>query len=234
MDDRWDRRFKLIWQINGVLLLVITSLGAIGLAVLFVAVLSDFAEGKSSPKLSEIAGAVLESEDLELGAFHVVQGTEYLVASLNAPSGSRRIASGSYGKRAEARNLLFYDAKSHKARWLFPGNDQLIRSHSFLFDPPRPDRYDEGGSHSVVALLLEVEERTHGDEAPASRRVLLAGPDGSVPTSLIEGADEVLGHHHIALGQLLIFYVRGGVARILEVDPTTRAVLIESDLEVMR
>jgi hypothetical protein len=230
VEDPWDRAFKTVWRINGVLILMISSLVALGLGFLLFEATAEIFDPKPPPALLEVAGTDLESEQLQLGDFEVVAGTRYLVASLSRRSDARTIESRSYGWSQDARNLLFFDSVSRRAHWLFPNHDQVIHSRSFVFDPPERRRVDETKESVVIGLLLEVGNLNVPSDARSPRRISIAAADGSGRVELISDADRLLGSHHLALDKLLVFYAERGAAHAMELDPVNRSVRFDTEL----
>jgi hypothetical protein len=123
---------------------------------------------------------------------------------------------------------LFFDTLTRKAHWLLPSHDRVITSFAFLTDPPESPPEDQ--KTETIGLLVELQEKgAEGD--PVRQGLHLTGPDGRSLTPVAEKTQGLLGHRHVRRDSLLVFYVRDGSARVLDVDPTARTVRSDSPLE---
>jgi hypothetical protein len=231
MDDRTSRFFKWVWRIDG-LLLMACALGALAIIGLVLG-LEVFGPQRVPDALTEVAGQALEKSDLRLSGFQPISGTSFLYAPLEV-RGEYGLRSGSSGYGyGEPRNLLFFDALSKRAHWLLESSDRTIHSYAFLTDPADSADDEDDDERHTIGLLLEIARDPASSERKASalRRVAVAAPDGRTIATIAETAQEVLGHHQPRTDTLLVFYVADGVARVLDVDPTTRTVRSDSVLE---
>jgi hypothetical protein len=215
------------WRLNGLLLLV---LSAVGLAVV-VAVAVDSLRPRPDEPLTNVAGADLDQRDLRLGDFRAIAGTTLLHAELAAPA--EYVGPGSKGYSGAVHNLLFFDTTTKKAHWLLPADDQLLRSTTFLMDPPSA-RWDTSGSSEdpkavALAILLEVERPGDG---PSTRSLAVAAPDGRGLATIAATSSGLLGHHQASKDVTFVFYVSDGSARVLDLDPITRTVRSDEVLSV--
>lgn len=234
MGSRSDNFFNWVWKINGLLVLSV-SLAALG--AILTLTFSDklFGHGdRPEQKITQVAGSDIRKDDLQLGDFIEVKGTTLLYASLRAKSD--RIASGSSYGQGDARNLLFFDTKSKKVRWLLNGNEQIIPSVSFITDPESEDyEYSTGGlsgkSITTQSILLEIAPLgTDGSTIGGRRRLALASPNGESLLTVAEGIDGLLGKHKTSEQSLLAFYSIRGEVRVVEIDLEARTVTSDSAL----
>ncbi len=173
------------------------------------------------PRIEEVAGAALDTER-HLGDFKEVPGSSLLYATLT----SRPTKYGSsFGENGDS-NLLFFDPTSKKGHWLFPGNDQTIRSQSFLTDRPGSIGRDAG---RTISLLLDIEQPAK-DGRTAQRHLAIADAEGRHVTVLAEGIDNTLGWHQSDGQSVLIFYSVKGVARVIDYDIAGHAVRSDGTL----
>jgi len=234
VSTRSDRFFAWVWRINGLLLLGL-ALAATALALALALNVGVFASHeRPEEQLSEVAGADLAARGLRLADFRPIAGTRFIYAALASPS--EYIGSSSSGGLGDAHNLLFFDTASKRAHWLLPRNDQRIPSFSFLMDPPAARYgYADGsaGEKDQVAIGLLVE--TEGNEPASSpgvgsRNLAIASPDGLAVTPIARSVQGLLGYHHARKDALFVFYVSGGTAKVLDVDPITRQVRSDTPL----
>jgi len=225
--DRADRVFTWVWRINGLVLLLLGVAGLVGTIALFFNLGLFWARDRSDQQLTQVAGTDLSAKDLRLSDFRPISGTAFLYATLAPPS--EYIGSGSSGGLGSARNVLFFDMTSKETHWLLPDNEQVIQSYAFFMDPPGfPYGGDdgEGRKRDRIAISLLLELKPSGATAPgaSSRSLALASADGRNVTAIAKSIGGLLGYHQASAESAFVFYVSGGVARVLDVDPTTRKV----------
>jgi hypothetical protein len=228
MPERADRFFTWVWRINGLVLLALGLAGVVGATALAFNMALFWSRDRPDQQLTQVAGADLNTEDLRLADFRPIAGTQFLYAALAPPS--EYIGSGSSGGLGLARNLLFFDMNSRKAHWLFPDNDQVVKSFSFLMDPPGSRYfYEDGDAHKreqvAVAILLELEpvpNKPGGHDD--ARSLAIATAEGRGLASIAQPIGGLLGYHQASKDSAFVFYVSDGAARVLDLDPTARKV----------
>lgn len=238
MSDRRDAFFAWVWRLNGLLLLALAGAGIVaGLAlVINLAIFSS--RDRPNEQLTNIAGADLAAQDLRLGGFRSIAGTQLLYAPLASPS--EYVGSSSSGGLGAAHNLLFFDTTTKKAHWLLPGNDKTIVSYYFLLDPPGT-RYgfDDGEAEKreqkAIAILLELRDAEDGTKSGApSRAIAVASPQGHDIVTIAEETEGMLGYHQQAADSIFVFYASGGTAHFLDLNPSARKVRSDGTLSTDR
>ena len=188
--------------------------------ILALVVINQYRSPPPPRPVEQVAGAELGKE-LHLGDFEELPGSSLLYAALSTGNPKYR---SSFGPGGGDCNLLFFDPGSKRGHWLLPGNDQTIRSHEFLTDPPgRADATDPDHKVRTVALLLDIEQPSK-DGGPAQRHLAIADADDRHILILVDGIDDVLGWHQVDGQSVLVFYTAGGVARIIDYDIAGRRV----------
>jgi len=236
MESRVDGFFKWIWRVNALAILALSS-GALLLLGLFALDLhGDDARERPGKEIEEIAGNRVDYRTLRLEDFHAVTGTRFLCARLR--STSALAGSSLYDGPASTRNLLFFDTGTQQARWLLEHNTETIQTLSFLTNPPacplRGDAYAAcEASRVAVALLLEIGPASQGsDIADTSRRIAIATADGADLRILAAGIDGSLGLHQPSDSTALVFYAKGGVVRVMDIDLASRSLRNDAPLSV--
>ncbi|HEU4431690.1 MAG TPA: hypothetical protein VFT98_23230 [Myxococcota bacterium] len=246
-----ERFFTLVWRANGLILLVVGAAGLLALA----AGLAFWAIGKLTrdepPPPTEVAGRDVTRWNSRLGWVHRVEGTFVLRVALTTEEEIEQtrtratLSSGgtyfyeSYG--GSTQNYFYVDLSTGTARWLLPGNDQLIpgtidlpgRGFSsggeyFVVDGADP----RGAPPPIVTVFQIIERDTNEDGRLGSgdeSSIALAKPDGSRFTRLLDRVDE-LHASELNGGALSILYTRERVLRLARIElPAFR---IASDIEL--
>lgn len=188
-------------------------------------------EDRPHAQVAEVGGTDLISEELRLGNFEIIQGTDFLYAELAAPR--RIVGSGYSGGLGTARNLLFFDTRSKNAHWLFENNDNDILSWSMVHNKPGRNRIDETETgRFVVGMILQIAVHEDKPNPDRPRDLVFISEDGKDVSPLVSSIDAQLGRHHIDSQTVLIFYLRDGSVNVLDVDTTTGIVRSDSPLSV--
>jgi hypothetical protein len=216
-----DGFFRWVWRINGLLLLTLVLYGAINIIGLF-AIKSHGQAPDGTATIGRLDQPDRHQAALKLSSFEALQGTPVLYARLGsegAPVGS--LSSGF--TPTDVHNLLFFDATSRQAHWLFDDNAQTITAMSVISESA-PTQQAQGAKPDCQALgLLFLTRSAKADnQSNASWDIRLASVDGRQLKTIATGVDTLLGHQLTDNHTLLVFYAAQGVAHVLDVDPATR------------
>ncbi len=231
MTSKTENLFAWIWRINGLLVLVVAILCIVGLVAIFA---DEGVFGKREgprDQLIDVAGTDLAAEELRLGGFRTIDGTDYIYATLAAPS--RYIGSGS--SWGNDRNWLFFNTESRKAHWLFPDSSQEIAGQRFLYQYSDDEAESDEDSEAILVGVLMTLADVHGEDVPEQpKRLILVSADGKTTTVLAEVVDGLLHNYHVSSTSHLVFYSQRGSVHIMEFDPTTAAVVSDTVLSADR
>jgi hypothetical protein len=206
------RLFRYLWRINGVLIFLASLLAVLVLGYIAIQFL-DFGKVQPEQAVQVDAEPEAEAEPPTLGTFQQVCGFPWLRAELTF--GDRyRYAKFSSGGSFSTRNCMFFNPETAEARWLFPGEKQLIVETDQLLesipgeDPDRPD------SRAIAFCYQTIEKDTNGDKQLTPddlMSITYSRPDGREYTSVIEGIERVLNTSTIAGGKKhMVVYEAGG------------------------
>lgn len=197
-----NRFFKFLWRMNAILILCVLVL-VIGK---FVHEAFDQPPNRKNyvPNLVtyavDPAGETVIEERWMYGRPSEVIGASSFVLPLHSIGNTDE---PSY----DLRNLLFVDANLENSKWLLPDNEKHIASYEFLRFRDR-DR--------VLAVLYEVTDKDVDDKEPAEggngASIYLSRPNGKELTQVVASLDRILGHTMTNERQLVIFYVKDGMA----------------------
>ena len=179
-----------------------------------------------------VAGVDVSSQQLRLGDFGEVQGTEYLFAPLVPGSYSSSYDSD---RQNHAKDLLFFHVATKRAHWLLADSSKRLRFYSIIVNPPFSSYWaartaDQRDRETLCVLFESVPDPMREKKADAQASIGLAAPDGTSPAILIEGISGYFGHHLVSEDSLLVFYSRGGELWAADIDPAARS--IRSDTRV--
>lgn len=227
MTSKTDKFFTWVWRINGVVVLAIAFVCLVGLVALIVE--SGLFGGNNRPRdqLADVAGEDISADDLSLGGFRRLEGTDLLYATLATPAKFGGSGSG----RGNARNWLFFDIESRKANWLFEDSANEIVDHQFLYryseDDADPDRT---GDPIVTGIVMLVTNSDSEAENSRKARMILVSTDGKTIDVLTESVGGLFDYFYVSETSHLLLYSREGSVRIMDIDPVAARVLSDSVL----
>jgi hypothetical protein len=224
MTTKTERFFTWVWRVNGLLVLIAAVLCLIGL----VAILESEIFGRGgSPRnqLTDVAGADLVAEDLRLGGFRSIDGTDYIYATLAPPS--RYGGSGS--SRGNARNWLFFNTESRNAHWLFPDTSQKIIGQRVIYQKSDDEAESNDDSEPLVAGILMTLADVNA-EPNLPKRLILVSADGKSIVSLEDSVDGLLHDYHVSSSSHLIFYSKQRTVYVMELNPVSAEMVSNSVL----
>jgi hypothetical protein len=193
-----------------------------------------------SPQIDQTAVTTVnrqtgKTEYLSLRSFYRLQGTRVLVASLLGDGESY----SSFKTQNSARNLLFFDLRTKKSRWLRQDHSALIlNSHELVKDidtlkkgserdwPNNQNRFEDENAQVTSIIYQVVLTDTNGDrKLSADDKISLlffSVEDGTLKT-LIEGigAYSLLGIVQSSSLETLIFYTEGQKNYVVTINTVT-------------
>jgi len=97
----------------------------------------------------------------------------------------------------------------------------------YLFEDGEARKRDQ----LALAILVEVQKpEAHGANKSGGRTLAVASADGNSVTPIADSIEGLLGYHQASRESALVFYVKDGSARVLELDPVSRVVLSDAPL----
>lgn len=179
---------RIIWRINGVLLLgAILLVGVLGLYAAY-KIFKDETRDRNIRNIVTIDQETKTEENFSLGIFRRIEGTTYFSAPLHSNENINRV---SYSKSSSStRNYFFYNSEDSSSYWLFPTNEYLIDDRDELSIKEAKKKNVVGYIYTVVKtdsnsdnLLTRTDERT----------IFLSGESGTELTQIAAGVVRVLG-----------------------------------------
>jgi hypothetical protein len=195
---------KVLWRINGAL---IACGGLVALVLMLFAGYQILKEGLQERAVHDVVNVNEEtrgSEYLSLKQFSRIQGTDWLVADLNADQGYQQAY---YSKSASStRNYLFFDIRNRTAHWMLDHHTSLILNDYEL----DADTSIEGDKRKVIGFLYEaVTKDTNGDnrlDANDKKSLIFYKLSASNGTHLLDQIDELLSFNQISPDEALVFF----------------------------
>jgi hypothetical protein len=228
-----ERFFTLVWRANALILLVVGVAGLLGLGAALTSWAIHELTRDVPPPPTHVAGRDVTRWNSRLGWVEQLGETSVLrirlttneeiegISAVLAQSRSIR-ESPYYGLTTQ--NFLYVDIESGAARWLLPGNDQIVVE---TVDLPKRD---DGVPIVTVFAIVDHDTDENGKLGEGDESfIALAQPDGMAFTRLLDRVDE-LHASHLDGRSLSLLYTRAGVLRLARIElPAFR---IASDIEL--
>lgn len=159
-----------------------------------------------------------------LGAFQSLQGTPYLMATVNSieSRSDKLLTSGTYWAGNQTRNLVFLDANSLASQRLFDTNAYVIL---------QTDRYTQKAKGKTVTRWLAhqvVKKDSDGNQHLDSKDQISIGissASGKGYVEVLTGITEIYGLTMVNPGKLVVVYEKEGAKSSSIVDLDKRNVL---------
>jgi hypothetical protein len=224
--SRSQKIFRIIWRIDGVLILVVAAMAALGLAGALVSSMrwAGHRRTRADDPLVRADADDPSSKHLTLGRVTLVKGTEVMQAHL-VSEGGLKVYSGSIGNDLETRNVLFIDPGAKQGRWLLPDNRHVIAE---TFDVTEGGQDTElHGKMIATAMLVKPADA----DREAVGQLLLVDPPGRRVVVVADQVQEI--RLTAAIGtELRLVFERQGKLVVASFDRGTLAKRQELQIEV--
>jgi hypothetical protein len=211
--NRYDR---VIWRVSGTL---ITVGGLIAVVLMLIVGYKLFREIFRDRRVNAVVNVneeTKQNEYLSLKRFSRIQGTDWLVARLDADQNYQQAY---YSKSSSStRNYLFFDFHNRSTHWLLSDNSSLILTDHEL--------YEDGGvereKRKVIGFVYEVVRKdTNGDNRlnwEDKKSLVLYRLSASRASNLLEAIDDFLGVQQFSANELLVFFRDNQKNYVISVD----------------
>ena len=226
--NRFDR---IIWRINGILILVV------GLAAGCVLFFASYGMLKSKP-VDKKAGNVVnvneetqKEEYLFLGSFSKIKGRGIFICPLNADKKHER---SYYSKSASSvSNYLFFNPEDTSSHWLLKSNNWRIIDRQPIYENIYTDK-----SKIVDSFFYEmVRKDTNNDgvlDQDDKKAVYRSDFNGNRLMIVLEETHDILGIKQIDDGNSVIFHLKDEKNEAVVVDNVSGKIVKRSALPIGR
>lgn len=226
----FSRLFRLIWQINALIILVagVAACGLLGFSGYTI-----YRENYKNPRhnIRDVVNVDSNADiiaEWQLGSFEPVNGSHYLVA----PAYSKQkydVASDLSSKETSAvRNYLFVNAVDKSSRWLVPSNSQL-----FLIAMDVDRIVEEQNSTAKWTMYQVVKADTNGDKrftGSDKRTIAFSDAVGTNYAEVLSDTNGILSSQMLDDDTMLIFHASNGKNFLTEINIPERRVTVTKEL----
>ena len=214
--NRSARFFRVVWRINALLILVAAAAAACGVIVFVGSEAVSSVQQRSAEAVVAPVPGKSPDPALQLGSFGAISGTSLYRALLAAP-GRGSVSRSDPG--SDVHNVLVFDGEAGTARWLLPGDKELIVYNRDV-DPPSTKE----GPRPPVATIVLVKPVSSNPEA-AEGTILASDLAATDVREVAAGVRAIHGASLTTAGQLSIIFEQKGQYHLALLDATTRKVV---------
>jgi len=189
--------FRVIWQINAVVILLVGLLAAGALVAVVVGMAWNAARSSHEPNVADqivVPGdapgdAESTAVRASIGRFESIAGTTSLRAAVSTAGGSTDYSSKS---DVSTRNYLYFDTATGAAYWLMPDNKaEFLNVRDFPEHSGRADEATEPVRATVYQLRTPAPRGAARNERRDQQTLAVSDPTGRHFRVLVDGVDEV-------------------------------------------
>jgi hypothetical protein len=223
--NKFDR---IVWRINGVVILAVVGLSVIGLCIgILVAILGGFNRHQNTRlDINHVNEQTKKEELLKLGRFDKINGREMFLSPSTIDQDGKL---SSYDSRSsyETRNYLFFNGKDSSLKWLLRTQDSLVEEKfeigEGLVGAELVDTsYTPTDRLKVVnGFIFVIVKDSNGDgviNKKDLRSVAFTSYDGNGFKIVLEQVDVVSDVKQHTPQSAFIFYKKNGVSQIADFD----------------
>jgi hypothetical protein len=172
----------------------------------------------------DIKASAAEKYMAELGTFQSLQGTPYLMATVNGiDSRSDKLStSGTYWTGNQTRNLVFLDANSLASQRLFDTNGYVILQTDRYTQKEQGKTVTRWLAHQVIKSDSDGNQRLDGNDQIS---IGISSASGKGYVEVLTGITEIYGLTMVNSGKLVVVYGKEGTKSSSIVDLDKRNVL---------
>jgi hypothetical protein len=177
----------------------------------------------------EIKASAAEKNMAVLGAFQSLQGTPYLMATVNSiDSRSDKLStSGTYWTDNQTRNLVFLDANSLASQRLFDTNAYVILQTERYTQKAEGKTVTRWLAHQVVTKDSDDNQRLDSKDQIS---IGISSASGKGYVEVLTGITEIYGLTMVNPGKLVVVYSKEGAKSSSIVDLDKRNVLMTKSI----
>jgi hypothetical protein len=172
----------------------------------------------------DIKASVAEKNMAALGDFQSLQGTPYLMATVNSiDSRSDKLSTSStYWTGNQTRNLVFLDANSLASQRLFDTNAYVILQTDRYTQKVEGKTVTRWLAHQVLKNDSDGNQRLDGNDQVS---IGISSASGKGYVEVLTGIAEIYGLTMVSPGKLVVVYAKEGAKSSSIIDLDKRSVL---------
>lgn len=224
-----NKIFRLIWRLNGLLILI----GGLIVLSLIAATFYPAIKNYFMHRPVYHAGDMVNVEDVNidsewtLGGFQQIRNTTFLISPVYSKQEYSVGSLGSEKSASATRNYLVLNSVDKSTKWVASTNKYLFLSNSEIHESADTISKVIGLRFSVVQEDSNNDGRLTGEDVTS---LAMSDIDGGNFTPVVTGIDAFLGEQQSGPDILLVFYRSGGKNYLAEVKISAKKVIETKEL----
>jgi hypothetical protein len=225
-EEQMNKFDRIIWRINGVLILCISVAAGVFLFSLLLDQFEYRFRNSNGGTVINVNEATQKEEILYLGSFSKITGRDLYISPLNAA-----LKNESYefkGSGSSVRNYLYYNYTDSTSRWLLESNNWLIEAKHSIY------RNNNDKEKIVIGFLYEIVKKdTDGNGSlnqSDNESVYYSKYDGTDLVVVLEDTTDILGFDQVDNDKSVVFHRNDKGSQSVVVDNSTGRIVVKSDL----
>ncbi|AMO56277.1 hypothetical protein GZ77_05595 [Endozoicomonas montiporae] len=219
--------FRVIWQYNGLVLAVASTLAIAVLSFISYKVFKEIVVERSITNVVKTDSEKVTGEGFMIGYIEDINDGDHLIAPLIS---QQSYTKSYYNKSSSSqRNMLFINAGKNSSSWLFNDNESLITDYRLLSNK------EADNSKSIVkAIFFTIAKADTNDDGFITdediKTIALSDPDGSKYKEIETNINKLHGHKFLNNNQLVVIYEQQGVDYHATIDTQTSQIVTKSKI----
>lgn len=221
-----NRFFKLVWRINGLLILVVV---AVILTFILYQVINDLTRsghGSEPVVVENIADDPENKEKWVLGNPMRIGGNDYILIPLVSENKEVKLKSASSFAMASydryikdpSKNLLFMNKSSNESFWLFEDTSRLILDVTIFPNDYNEEKPTKAIFYNVVSLDSNGDKKLSYEDDSS---LYISSPEGKNYELVLEAYDKIISRSSVGDNQVMLIYQDKGKAfsKLIQLSP---------------
>jgi hypothetical protein len=228
-EDRMNKFDKIVWRINGVLILCVGVVAGIALLFALYEIFKDKSRDRNVSNIININEETEKKEYLFLGSFSKIKGRKLFICPLRANQEYER---SYYSKSASSvRNYLYFSQYDSSSHWLLESNNWLIINKHSIYT-----NFSEDENIITISFFYEIVKKdTNGDgilNHDDNKSIYHSQFNGTNLIVVLEETTDIQGINQIDDNKTIIFQRNDRKSQAVVVDNSTGNIIKKSDLPI--
>ena len=220
---------KIVWRINGVLILCVVAVAGFVLLFASYEMFKDKSRDRNVSNIINVNAETQKKEYMFLGSFSKIEGREFFICPLRA---NQEYDRSYYSKSASSvRNYLYFNQYDYSSRWLLESNNWLINNKYAIYK-----NFNEDEKNITIGFFYEIVKKdSNGDgiiNYDDNKSIYHSKFDGTNLIVVLEETTDILGINQIDDNKTIIFHRNDRKSQAVVVDNSTGNIIKKSDLPI--
>lgn len=228
----FDKYDKVIWRINGSILLL-TCLGVLIVStVVGYKLLKDVFGTRQVYDIVNVDENTKKQESLKLSYFQQLKGTDSILISLTS---DQTYGTSYYSKSSsnQIRNYLLFNFKNKDSKWIWDSNAMLVLNETKIYNQTQNET-----TQMVKGLIFEIIEKDFNNDGLLNHQDMKSVQYYDLTSgkmiSIVSQMDQSIGIQQTSDNQVSIFYYRSGKSYFKSLTVSSMAMTDETEIGLLK